>query len=104
MIFDSHSIYRILVNKQNKVIKVKNLQIFEDISAKTRLSLPNFDGKPIFDEVQLSNTKKERLLSRFMTSKDKNKNNEHCQKSMSPPVKCQKSTPLTVKLKQIWVG
>lgn len=52
--FDEHTIYRIYIENENKIIKVKDLQIFEDISTKAFLALPNFDGKPTFDVTQIS--------------------------------------------------
>ncbi len=51
--FDGHTIYRVHIEDQNKVIRVKDLWIFEDISAKTNSTLPNFDGKPTFDAIQI---------------------------------------------------
>ena len=49
--FDKHIIYRVHIEEQNKIIRVKDLQIFKNTSAKTILILSNFDGKPTFDRV-----------------------------------------------------
>ncbi len=46
--FDGHTIYGVHVEEQNKVIKVKDLQIFEDTTAKKHSALPNFEEKPTF--------------------------------------------------------
>lgn len=47
--FDGNTIYKIHIKDWNKVIKVKNLQIFKDILTKAFSTLPDFDRKPIFD-------------------------------------------------------
>ena len=51
--FDGHTIYRVHIEDQNKVIRVKDLRIFEDITSKTTTSLPDFEEKPMFDGVQI---------------------------------------------------
>lgn len=65
--FDSHTIYRVYIEDQNKVIWVKNLQIFEDITSKVTTSLPDFDRKPRFNEVQIPDEKS----NKSGTSKEK---------------------------------
>lgn len=52
--FDGHTIYRVYIEGQNKVIRVKNLKIFYDITSKLTIIFPNFEGKLIFDKVQIS--------------------------------------------------
>lgn len=47
--YDGHTIYKVFIYKQDKVIRVKDLQIFEDTSEKISISLPNFEGKPTFE-------------------------------------------------------
>lgn len=47
----SYTIYKDYIEDQNKVIRVKNLRIFEDITPKTITSLPDFERKPTFDGV-----------------------------------------------------
>lgn len=37
--------------EQNNVIKVKDLQIFEDTTTKTLSALPDFNKKPTFDRI-----------------------------------------------------
>lgn len=51
--FDSHIIYRLYNEDQNKVIQVKNLRIFKDITFKLVILLLEFERKSIFDEVQV---------------------------------------------------
>lgn len=97
--FDGHTIYRVHVEEQNKVIRVKDLRIYEDTSAKAYSTLPDFDGKPTFDGVQLSDEEK-RSSSRSVSSEDGNRNGEQHRKSAPPPVKRQKSMPSTDKPKE----
>lgn len=85
--FNSYIIYGVYDEEQNKVIKVKDLQIFEDTLAKMYLSLPNFDKKLIFNEVQLSDTKEERLSSRSIIFEDENMINKYYQKFTSLSIK-----------------
>lgn len=40
--FDGHTIYRIHIKDQNRVIRVKDLRIFEDYEAKWSTELPNY--------------------------------------------------------------
>ena len=47
--FDENTIYRFHIEDQNKVIRVKDLRIFEDTSTKAFSALPYFEGKPTFD-------------------------------------------------------
>lgn len=47
--YDGHTIYRVFIQEQDKVIRVKDLQIFEDTSKKTSTSLLDFKGKPTFE-------------------------------------------------------
>lgn len=51
--FNRNTIYRVHIDDQNKSIRVKNLQIFEDTSTKTFSALPDFYGKPTFDAIQI---------------------------------------------------
>ena len=51
--FDGHTIYRVHIEDQKKVIRVKNLRIYEDITSKTTKSLPDLEGKPTFDGIQI---------------------------------------------------
>lgn len=47
-----HTIYKVHIKEQNRVIRVKDLRIIEDTSAKVVSALPDFDGKPTFDGCQ----------------------------------------------------
>lgn len=49
MSFDNHTIYRIYIEEQKRIIKVKDLQIFEDTEIKQYTILLNYkNSKPIF--------------------------------------------------------
>lgn len=49
--FDGHRIYKVHIKDQNKVIQVKNLQIYEDFTSKVITSLSDFEKKPTFDKI-----------------------------------------------------
>lgn len=51
--FDGHIIYRIYIKDQNKVIRVKNLGLFEDTLTKAFLALPDFNRKSMFNVAQI---------------------------------------------------
>ncbi len=51
--FDGHTIYKVYIEDQNKVIQVKHLRIYKDIISKATTSLPNFEGRLTFDGVQV---------------------------------------------------
>lgn len=51
--FDGLTIYRAHIKDQNKVIRVKDLRIYEDITSKGTTALPDFEGVPTFDAVQM---------------------------------------------------
>lgn len=51
--FDNHTIYKIYIEDQKKVIQIKNLQIYKDITFKATTSLLSFDKKPTFDGIQI---------------------------------------------------
>ena len=102
--FDELTIYKLYVKKQNKVIRVKNLQIFGDTSKKIHLALPDFDKKPLFNRIQLSNTKKNVSLSKLGISKDEIKIKRWTGRSQKSPIKCQKPTPPLSKPKHTQVG
>lgn len=67
--FNRYIIYKVHIKDQNKVIRVKNLQIFEDISTKANSTLLDFDKKPIFDVIQILD--KQDLSNKNSASKDK---------------------------------
>lgn len=90
--FDGHTIYRVHIEEQGKVIRVKDLRIYEDTSAKQHSTLPDFDGKPTFDGIQLTD-EEEHPSSRFVSSDDGNRDKERHQRSLPPPSKRQKSMP-----------
>lgn len=47
--YDGHTIHRVHIKDQNKVIRVKDLRIFEDFANKPSTSLPNYEDKPTFE-------------------------------------------------------
>lgn len=51
--FDGHTIYKVSIEDQNKVIRVQDLRILEDITSKIITSLPDFEGKSIFNGIQI---------------------------------------------------
>ncbi len=51
--FDGHTIYRVYIEDQNKVIRVKDLRIYKDITSMATTSLPDIEGRPMFDGVQV---------------------------------------------------
>lgn len=69
--FDKYIIYRVHIKEQNKVIRVKDLQDFKNTAAKTFSALPDFNGKPIFDKIKLSDTKENSSSSKWITSEEK---------------------------------
>lgn len=57
--YDGYTIYRIHIQDQNKVIRVKDLRIFEDFEIKPFTNLPNYEDKPIFKGFFLANREKD---------------------------------------------
>lgn len=47
--YDGHTIYRVFIRLQDKVIRVKDLRIFEDTSRKDSTLLPDYEVKPTFE-------------------------------------------------------
>lgn len=50
---DGYIIYKVHIKDQNKVIQVKDLQIYKDITFKVITFHLNFDKKPTFNEIQI---------------------------------------------------
>ncbi len=47
--YNDHTIYRVYIEEQNKVIRVKDLRIFEDYESKSATDIPDYDnGMPTF--------------------------------------------------------
>lgn len=46
--YDGHIIYKIFIQLQDKIIYIKDFQIFENINKKNLTSLLNFKGKLMF--------------------------------------------------------
>ncbi len=102
--FDGHTIYRVHVEEQNKVIRVKDLQIFEDTAAKRHSALPDFDGKPSFGGIQLSDAEEDVSSSRSATSEDVIKIKRRARRTTLPPVKRPKPSPSAGEPKQTRAG
>lgn len=52
--YDGYIIYRVYIQKQNKVIRIKDLKIFEDYETKTSTDLPDHKNAPTFSSSLLS--------------------------------------------------
>lgn len=61
--YDGHIIYRVFIREQDKVIWVKNLQIFEDISKKASTILFDFKEKSTFKDFFVTDQKSNSLKS-----------------------------------------
>lgn len=48
--YDGHTIYRVYIRDQGKVIRVKDLCIFQDTFQKNSTTLPAFDDQPKFQD------------------------------------------------------
>lgn len=46
--FNGYIIYRVHIEKQNRVIRVKDLRIFKDTEIKENTSLPSYEKEPTF--------------------------------------------------------
>lgn len=53
--FDRDTINRVYIENQNKIIKLKNLQIFKNTLNKTYLALPDLNNKPAFNATETTN-------------------------------------------------
>lgn len=69
--FNGNTIYKVYIDNQNKIIRVKDYWIFKDILTKAFSILPNFDGKLIFDVTQIPNERPSGKSSAFKDKKDK---------------------------------
>lgn len=56
--YDGDTIYRVFIREQNKVIRVKDLRIFEDYETKTFTALPDYNGRPTFEGFLIGNEEK----------------------------------------------
>lgn len=106
--FNWYTIYRVNFKKQDKVIRVKDLQIYKDTSAKYPSNLRDFDGKLSFDGIQLTDKEKHSPL-RSVSSNNNNRDKEYYQRPLQSPVKRQKLIPakmidtiLMTKPNQMW--
>ena len=59
--YDGHTIYRVYIKEQNKVIRVKDLRIFEDYESKSASELPDYNnGTPTFQGFNLDDNDDEK--------------------------------------------
>ena len=83
--YDGHTIYRVHLKDQKKVIQVKDLRIFEDYESKFSIELPDYsEGAPTFQGFLLADNDDEQLEDLYSTrvgqkAKDAEKANQ------SPP-------------------
>lgn len=57
--YNGHIIYKVYIKEQQKVIEIKNLQIFEDYKAKKSIKLPDYsDNMPTFQRFLLKDKDK----------------------------------------------
>ena len=56
--FDGHIIHRVYIKDQNKVIWVKDLRIFKDITSKLAILLQDFEKKLTFEGIQVLDEQK----------------------------------------------
>lgn len=65
--YNSYTIYKIYIKDQNKVIRVKNLWIFEDFKTKASINLLDYQNKPTFERILIAdrekNSKEEKAIS-----------------------------------------
>lgn len=59
--YDKYIIYRVFIQKEDKIIWIKNLQIFEDTSEKVSIILSNFKRKSTFKSFLITNQKNNSL-------------------------------------------
>lgn len=59
--YDGHTIYRVYIKEQNKVIRIKDLRIFEDYETKVDTSLPDYQFTPTFQGLSLEDNNEDNL-------------------------------------------
>ncbi len=64
--YDGHTIYRVHIREQNKVIRIKDLGIFEDYEAKASTYLPEYKNTPTFSGPLLSDDDDEAMSNTQM--------------------------------------
>ena len=57
--YDGHTIHRVYIKDQNKVIRVEYLQIFEDFETKPSIDLPDYQEKSTFERFLLADREKD---------------------------------------------
>ena len=73
--YDGHTIYRVHIREQNKVIRIKDLRIFEDYEAKTFTELPEYKNTPTFSGFLLSDDDDEATSDTQMLDVGRKSNN-----------------------------
>lgn len=56
--YDGHTIYRVFIKEQNKVIRVKDLCIYKDHNTKSATNLPHFENTLTFQGFRLEDDNK----------------------------------------------
>ena len=59
--YDGHTIYRVHIREQNKVIRIKDLRIFDAYEAKASTNLPEYENTPTFSGSLLSDDDNEAM-------------------------------------------
>lgn len=89
--YDGHTIHRVHIIHQNKVIQVKDLRIFEEFETKPFTNLPDYENKPTFegflltdgedfdDEITVSRPKGQKVASSQLGQKI-----DHAENAMNP--------------------
>lgn len=57
--YDNHTIYKIYIKDQNKVLQVKNLRIFKNFKIKPFTNFSNYKNKPTFEKFLLADRDKD---------------------------------------------
>lgn len=64
--YDGHTIYRVYIREQNKVIRIKDLRIFEDFETKVDTNLPDYQYTPTFQGFSLKGNNKDNASNAFL--------------------------------------
>ena len=84
--YDGHTIDRIYLKDQKKVIWVKDLHIFEDYESKFSTKLPDYsESTPTFQEFLLADNDNEQLEDLYSTRAGRKAKNAEIANQSSPP-------------------
>ena len=68
--FDGHTIYQVYIEEQSRVIRAKDLQIFEDTESKKDTVLPYYGKEPTFQGFLLDDNDDEKITSNTKASNE----------------------------------